>query len=639
MLVLLGLCLSFVIIEFSLRAAGVAYAHWKEGVNKVSLNRSGTYRILCLGESTTDNQYPWQLEEILNGKGFGFKFSVIDKGRTGTVSDVIFSNLNDYLDEYAPDMVITMMGLNDRRQDVMVIKSSPGRFYTTLKSYKLIRLLLLHMQANIVTITRKPAAAEEKAAIGQLNKNSAAVDLIKAPRGIDKNKSEEYIKAGKAFSKQGMFKEADEMYLEALESYPGSGNAYISRARLFWQLGRFNEAEAAYLKASGADPKNGKIYAEMSQMLRSQGRFKEAEEICLKAVRIAPENSSVYFEAAQLYKEMGKREKAETMYLKSVDCDPANGWAYLDMARLHKERGDIDKAEEMLLKAIEANPESGWVYVGQIQLYPERGRNIAFYQKAAERDPRNIWVYIEIARLLKDEGKYPEAEAACFKADSLELKYGLGYAGWINMVRAEILEAQGRQKEARKIFQKVTELDPWNEQAYFKACQIYVQQKKYRDAAGLYQKLINTRLRKGDRHVSRSEIRCLGENELAFNEYYHPKTQYYYKKLRDELKKRRIKHVAVEYPTRRVGALKEMLGEKAGVIFIDNEKIFKNAVAKEGYNALFNDSLAEGFGHCTYRGNRLLAENIADTVIREVLGAAAKGGAVKGGSNESGKGN
>lgn len=62
-----------------------------------------------------------------------------------------------------------------------------------------------------------------------------------------------------------------------------------------------------------------------------------------------------------------------------------------------------------------------------------------------------------------------------------------------------------------------------------------------------------------------------------------------------------------------------MFGDTQDIIFVDNEKIFKQAVKKSSYDEYFTDNFAVDFGHCTPKGNRLLAENIANVILREVF--------------------
>jgi hypothetical protein len=97
--------------------------------------------------------------------------------------------------------------------------------------------------------------------------------------------------------------------------------------------------------------------------------------------------------------------------------------------------------------------------------------------------------------------------------------------------------------------------------------------------------------------------------------YYQSYTRNNYLKLKTILDRRNIKLVCVEYPMRDIGELKEIFGG-GGVIFVDNEKAFKDAVAKYGYNELFTDAFGGDFGHCTAKGYRLLAENVAQAVMR-----------------------
>ena len=70
---------------------------------------------------------------------------------------------------------------------------------------------------------------------------------------------------------------------------------------------------------------------------------------------------------------------------------------------------------------------------------------------------------------------------------------------------------------------------------------------------------------------------------------------------------------------RSIESLKKIFEGQTGVIFVDNERIFKDAVKREGYKEYFKDMFGGDFGHCTPKGNRLLAENIADVILKEVF--------------------
>jgi len=80
---------------------------------------------------------------------------------------------------------------------------------------------------------------------------------------------------------------------------------------------------------------------------------------------------------------------------------------------------------------------------------------------------------------------------------------------------------------------------------------------------------------------------------------------------------RGVKLVCVQYPLRNIESLKAIFNDKEGMIFVDNRTIFEEALKNGKYEDYFIDKFADVFGHCTKKGNKLLAENIANTIIKE----------------------
>ena len=120
-LVLFGLILSLVLLELGLRIAGFFSLATQTIPNTLfGLNEDkNTYTILAIGESTTaplynDRNWPRELEIILNNGSNNTKFKVISYGIPGSNTGYLLSSLRDNLVKYDPDMVITMMGINDK---------------------------------------------------------------------------------------------------------------------------------------------------------------------------------------------------------------------------------------------------------------------------------------------------------------------------------------------------------------------------------------------------------------------------------------------------------------------------------------------------------------------------------------------
>lgn len=126
---------------------------------------------------------------------------------------------------------------------------------------------------------------------------------------------------------------------------------------------------------------------------------------------------------------------------------------------------------------------------------------------------------------------------------------------------------------------------------------LYQETGRYKDAEECYRKVDELRLKR-----------------------YNFVTHRNYRKLKEILDKRGKKLVCVQYPMCSIEPLKEIFqGQEEGIIFVDNEKVFKKAVNKGSYKEYFTDMFAGDFGHCTRKGNRLLAENVVNVILREVF--------------------
>ena len=81
----------------------------------------GQIRIICIGDSTTyynnENDYPNQLQTMLDQVNSGKKFRVINKGIPGAKSLDVVQHLEQWLDEGHADVAVIMIGRHDPRSD------------------------------------------------------------------------------------------------------------------------------------------------------------------------------------------------------------------------------------------------------------------------------------------------------------------------------------------------------------------------------------------------------------------------------------------------------------------------------------------------------------------------------------------
>ncbi|HAZ07988.1 MAG TPA: hypothetical protein DCZ01_05555 [Elusimicrobia bacterium] len=96
-----------------------------------------------------------------------------------------------------------------------------------------------------------------------------------------------------------------------------------------------------------------------------------------------------------------------------------------------------------------------------------------------------------------------------------------------------------------------------------------------------------------------------------------PVTAANYRRLREILRKRGIRLVAMQYPTLSGAGLRAVFRDPENILFAENRGNFREALAESGYSFVFRDLAFGQWGHCTAAGDRLIAE-----VVERVLSAA-----------------
>jgi tetratricopeptide (TPR) repeat protein len=530
LLFFLGLFLVLVTLEIGLRVGGFIMLSAQEHRNLRSIQQNGEFRIMCLGESTTQGQYPPYLEEILNQRNLGVKISVIDKGLTGTNSLAIRLRLEADLDKYQPDIVVTMMGGNDRKtmyyQD---IPESDTWIFRHCRVYRFGRLLFM-----------------------QAFKKLGKKDIYSL------NKPMQVLKT--SYPAPDKPHEVKQPLEQTVKSGPENNFNWVRSGWRHYSKGELVEAEQAFKKAIDLDPKNDAAYTGLGHIYKDQAKNSEEESAFRKAIELNPKSDAAYTGLGGLYKDQGKYVESETLLKKAIELNPRNDSPYAELGRLYNYQKRYAESEQALHEALRLNPKDDAVYVVL------------------------SWVY-------RDQEKFTEAEQILNKAVELNPKYDPAYVGL-----GQVYKTQKRFTEAEQALKKALELNPQNMLAYGGLATIYGEMGKEKLSKEYADKLNNL------------SGKC-----------YNSATIENYRKLKQILDQRRVKLVCVQYPMRSIRPLRNIF-QQENVIFVDNEKIFKDAVKKEGYNKYFRDMFGGDFGHCTEKGNWLLAENIADVISKEIFG-------------------
>jgi tetratricopeptide (TPR) repeat protein len=501
--VILGLILSLVLLEAGFRLGGFVQLSLQEYGNLRSTEQKETYRILCLGDSMTRMQYPRLLEQLLNRPNIGVRFSVIDKASGGANFSVILSRVESYLTEYHPDMVVVMMGNNDKRfglyQDFSM--NDTGIFRHSLL-YRFVKMRFMHFLEKI------------------------------KQENID----------GSSGSHPGR------------EPMPERGRTVPKSANL--------SNEAPVQKVTLADLQSAKGVRGPTSYNLTGGRISKTEGPLKKAIELHPENDMAYVESGGLYKRQGKFSQAEDAYKKAIAINPLNARAYIGLGRLYREQHKFSQAEDSFRKAIEIYPRSDMAYAGLGELYMNYGifsQAEDAFKKVLELNPTDEFTLIELGSLYRDHGELAQAEDLFRKSIGINLKR--------------------------------------------------VPERTLRALASLYEEMGKPELAK--KYTEMAQRMGSEDNAAA--------TVENYLELKGILDRSGIKLVCVQYPMRNIAPLKRIFENSKGVIFVDNESLFKEAVKQSSYEEYFRDMSNGDTGHCTQKGNDLLAQNIANVILREVF--------------------
>jgi len=528
-LIILGVCLAAIFLEIGLRLAGGFVLYLQERHNHVSF-APNEYRILCLGESTTalggEDSYPSQLEEMLNAQADTKKFTVINKGIISTNTGYILEHVEQNLDTYKPQIVVLMMGINDKfylhGRDKTLWWENIKLYLKDSRVYKLAHLLYEHITHRIKG-TNAPVQ-EADLSNGADGNDQVTEDFLKVIIGKCIERFSGHISKSAQYRQKGQISQALQEDKFAKRAAIEASSACVDLARRYRFHGLFQKAqslleEAAYLNGDDTD-----IYQELGELYLAQKKSAEAVNAFQKALTLDPKNSDALPGLARAYYQRHQTQ-AFFVYARYLQINPQDYWGYIELAQWLKENKNYDLAQSYLSRAIEIGPSFNQAYVDLGQTLDEQGQ----YQK-------------EEAFYLKEISLYPQ---------NPRLYQALG----------QFYQKQGKEDLAKKYFQK---------------------------AAG--------------RGVSEYSSATLVNYNLILN----------------KILSRHIKVVVMQYPLRDISPLKDYLGQRNNVVFVENKQNFKQALAKEGYHHYFKDNFASDFGHCTRAGNELIARNLAEIVLKHM---------------------
>lgn len=316
----------------------------------------------------------------------------------------------------------------------------------------------------------------------------------------------------------------------------------------------------------------------------SKGETKFAKDSLVQAAIIS-------IELARRYRLQGAFDQERKMLESAVIFDSTSPNLYQEWGEYYLTQNDGADAIKSFQTSLNLNTESNEVYLGLARAFHLAGddRAYLFYVKYLQEAPKDYWGYCELAQWLR-EAKHDEAAGV-----------------YLN---------------------KAIDIVPNFEKAYLDLGQILHEHGQYRQEEDLYLKAISQNAHGGHVYQALGILyQKLGKKSLAQKYFlkavgrqmpeYCPVTLVNYSLLVDKILRRHIKVIIMQYPMRDIAILKDYFGNRQGIIFVENNQNFKQALAHGGYWHYFKDNFAYDFGHCTRAGNELIARNLTGKILNQ----------------------
>ena len=285
----------------------------------------------------------------------------------------------------------------------------------------------------------------------------------------------------------------------------------------------------------------------------------------------------------------GNHVQAQRMFEQALALNSRNDMACLGMGWCYQLSGEFARAREMFENTLSINPDRTDALVGLGETYRNLGKNeqaARSYQELLRRNPWDENAAAGLAKCFVQQKEYQKAIEIFSIVDPENPKHENIY-----LTIGKYRLAAGEYAEAEAMFGKALSVNPNYEQAYAGLMRAYEQQGRHELARAAEQQVMRLR-----------------------RQLFSPQTRTNFRRVTSLLEARNIPLVLVSYPCRSAAQLKRLFDPGIRVIFVDNELPFKKALSRGRYEDFFTDNFAGDFGHCTPRGNRLLADNIASHI-------------------------
>jgi len=405
--------------------------YMQERYNLGSIKGNGDYTILCIGESTTamshKDSYPDLLEKTLNQRNLGKHFRVINKGVWATNTSAILSRIEGYIEEYRPDMVIAMMGINDMGH--RLIKKEDINNLTFMHSIKELRVykFSLFVKSQIIALIKSYGPRQNINVETAEDIYDIQVKRFKQALSHEPNNDQLYLAYGKFLWNAGQSEQALPLFKKAIDLNHENIGSFVNLVQSSTNpqviLNNIHDIlrNSDDLNNDERDKIIEIVYYHLSYEMPSQ-----AEELLTEVSSLNPDNEEAYLWLGVHYCRQSQFDKAEDMFLIAKNMNPGNDEIYVEWGQCYWKQGRYDEGDQLFNQAILLDKGSISGYIEILDCCrndSELARVENILKNAIDINNDDIKSYGHLASVYYKHGKVQQAEKYLSMAEDIRLKY------------------------------------------------------------------------------------------------------------------------------------------------------------------------------------------------------------------------
>jgi predicted TPR repeat methyltransferase len=174
---------------------------------------------------------------------------------------------------------------------------------------------------------------------------------------FDQDYLEHRLNAAFSFHEAGEFRQAELLYRELIDRYPGIWQLYFNCGLLLFELGRLEEALECNLSGLAINPASDDLLYNSAICQKELGNYHSAIESYLKALDINPDDIDSLYNLAGCFRLIDDGQRAEEIYRDVIKLAPEHLPSLNNLAYLTHKRGEIESARQLYEKILEIDPD------------------------------------------------------------------------------------------------------------------------------------------------------------------------------------------------------------------------------------------------------------------------------------------